>query len=445
MRRPLFALALALVAALPGCSSGPRKPLFGGPDDAPRAPDPVPQVPPRGELGSSREAGLIARLRAARTVGERKALADELVARGPSARSVLVAAIDEEGLLIDLLEDVLRRIDEAEAAATTPDAGPTTSAPRPADGRAVESAFADRKYALALDRYHAGDTYGAMRIIDAILALEPEAACRPKLLRLLRRCRDRLLRESVLTADLLPGARTTVPSEVISARVRLTNLSREEIRLKVDGGTLGAVTVDYEELGPDGRHTLSRTERRVAVEGDLSLKPGQSLEVPVEVGRPHAKLPDAVVGRVHLNGRLRAHTMFVGDSTYPFFVPLLPTQVVVVHPAQLALAKDPRASFEAAVAEAREAGGEALAAAVQRLFVSALLVAGDEAAAGDPTAAGAVDLAAQALQVEGTRGPLSDGLCAALARITGEPLGFTRQEWLWWWRSKAARPATGRE
>jgi hypothetical protein len=436
VRRPLLALALATVAALSGCSSGPRKPLFGGPDDTPRAPDPVPQVPARGELGSTREAGLIARLRAARTVGERKALADELVARGPSARPLLIAAIDEEGLLIDLLEDVLRRIDEAEA---------KTSPPKVADARAVESAWADRKHTLALDRYHNGDTYGAMRIIDAILALEPDASCRPKLLRLLRRCRDRLLRESVLTADLLPGARTTVPSEVISARVRLTNLSREEIRLKVEGGTLGAVTVDYEELGPDGRHTLSRTERRVAVEGDLTLKPGQSLEVPVEIGRPHAKLPDAVVGRVHLNGRLRAHTMFVGDSTYPFFVPLLPTQVVVVHPSQLALAKDPRAAFEAAVAEAREAGGEALGAAVQRLFVSALLVAGDEAAAGDPTAAGAVDLAAQALQVEGTRGPLSDGLCAALARITGEPLGFTRQEWLWWWRSKAARPEPGRE
>lgn len=432
-------LVVVLAVLLGGCTAGPRKPLFGGPDDTPRAPDPVPPAPARGELGSTREAGLLAGLRAARTVGERKALADELVARGPSARPLLVAALDEEGLLVDLLEDVLRRIDEAEAATA-----PRTSAPKPAEQRAVESAWADRKHALALDRYHAGDTYGAMRIIDAILALEPDAACRPKLLRLLRRCRDRLLRESVLTADLLPGARTTVPGEAIHARVRLTNLSREEIRLRVEGGTLGAVTVDYEELGADGRHTLSRTERRVGVEGDLTLKPGQSLEVPVEIGRPHAKLPDAVVGRVHLNGRLRAHTMFVGDATYPFFVPLSPTQVVVVHPPALALAKDPRAGFEAAVAEAREAGGEALTAAVQRLFVCALLVAGDEAAAGDPTAAGAVDLAARALSVEGTRGPLSDGLCAALARITGEPLGFTRQEWLWWWRSKGARPETGR-
>lgn len=431
-------LVVVLAVLLAGCAAGPRRPLFGGPDDAPRAPDPVPALPSRGELGSTPEAGLLARLRAARTVGERKGLADELVARGPSARPLLVAAVDEEGLLVDLLEDVLRRIDEAEAAAAKPAEAPG------ADGRAVESAWADRKHALALDRYHAGDTYGAMRVIDAILALEPDAACRPKLLRLLRRCRDRLLRESVLTADLLPGARTTVPGEAITARVRLTNRSREELRLQVEGGTLGAVTVDYEELGADGRHTLSRTERRVAVAGDLTLAPGQSLEVPVDVGRPHAKLPPGVVGRVHLNGRLRAHTMFVGEATYPFFVPLLPTQVVVVHPPALGLAKEPRASFDAAVAEAREAGGEALAAAVQRAFVSALLVANDEAAAGDPTSAGAVDLVAGALQVEGTRGPLSDGLCAALARITGEPLGFTRQEWLWWWRSKAARPEAGR-
>ena len=79
-RLELAVLALALVA---GCSTGPRKPLFGGPDDTPRAPEPIPVPPPRGDLAGTPEAALLARLRGAKTEVGRRALADELGARRP--------------------------------------------------------------------------------------------------------------------------------------------------------------------------------------------------------------------------------------------------------------------------------------------------------------------------------------------------------------------------
>ena len=41
-----------------------------------------------------------------------------------------------------------------------------------------------------------------------------------------------------------------------------------------------------------------------------------------------------------------------------------------------------------------------------------------------------------ATALEGATGPLSETLCAALARMTGEPLNFTRQEWLIWWKER---------
>ena len=41
-----------------------------------------------------------------------------------------------------------------------------------------------------------------------------------------------------------------------------------------------------------------------------------------------------------------------------------------------------------------------------------------------------------AAALEKARGPLSDALCAAFARATREPLNFTRQEWLIWWKGR---------
>jgi hypothetical protein len=128
--------------------------------------------------------------------------------------------------------------------------------------------------------------------------------------------------------------------------------------------------------------------------------------------------------------------MMVGDVAYPFFVPVPPCEVVVLHRDDLPLARAPRASFDAEVARAREATGQALAEASRRAFVAAVVIARD-----DPGAA--IEAAATALEVEGTPGPLSTALCAALARATGEPLGFSRGEWLWWWRSHKPRPARG--
>lgn len=422
-RQTALLLTLLLVA---GCwSGGPRKPLFGG-DEAP-APRTAPPAPePRQAQAATPEAVLLRDLRRAETDEQRRKLADELVARGEAARGLVQAARDEEGLLDDLLEDVLRRLD---AAAKRDPAAP---------GRAVETTWVAEKYGLALDRYLAGDAWGALRLIDAILAIEPGAAERPKLLRLARRARDKVLRENVLLADLLPGATTLVPAEPLRARVRLTNVGREPVVMRVGDGTLGVVSVEFEELSQDGRRTRTRTEARVGAPAKLELAPGKSVELPVELPSPHAKLPAELLGRYRLGGRLRAHTMLVGDAAYPFFVPLLPAEVLVVQPGDVPLATDARAAFHAAVQAGQQESGGALAGAARRAFVAGMLLARD-----DPDQA--VALAVAALEAEATRGAVADALCAVLARATGEPLGFTREEWLAWWRKHRSRPHTLRE
>ncbi len=421
--------ALLLLLALPGLAGcwggGPRKPLFGG-DEAGAVTQPKDAPAPRTRQQDTPEAVLLRDLRRAGTDGERRALADELAKRGAPARALVQKARDEEGLLVDLLDDVLRRIDAAAAPAPTP------------EQRAVAAAWVQEKYALALDRHLSGDCWGALRLIDAILALEPGTDQRPRLLRLRRRARDRILRESALVADLLPGATTLVPSQALQARVRLTNVGRETITIRVADGTLGVLAVEYEEVSHDGRRTRTRTERRVPAPPQLELRPGKAVELPVELPAPHATLEPHLVGRFHLGGRLRAHTLLVGDVPYPFYVPLLPTDVLVVHPRDLELSRDARAAFHAAVGAGQQAKGEPQREAARRAFVAALLVARD-----DPEAA--VAMVAAALEAHGSRGAIEDALCAALARITGEPLGFTRAEWLLWWQTRRSRPERLRE
>jgi hypothetical protein len=423
--RPTAVLvSLALLAATGCWSAGPRKPLFGADEEGLRPPGSATEAPPpRTRQEETPEAELLRDLRRAETDDLRRKLADALVARGPSVRPLVQAARDEEGLLNDLLDDVLRRLDKKAA---------------PPDERAVASAFIDEKYGLALDRYLAGDTWGALRLVDAILALEPGTSQRPRLTRLRRRARDRILRESVLVADLLPGATTLVPAEPLRARVLLTNVGKAPITMRVADGTIGVITVEYEELSQDGRRTRERTERRVLAPRTLELLPNESKELPLELPSPHAKLEKDLVGRYRLGGRLRPHTLLVGEVTYPFFVPLLPSDVLVVHPPDLALAGDARAAFHAAVQAGRQQTGAPLVDAARRAFVAALLVAREEPE-------GAVALVATALESHDRADALTEALCAALARATGEPLGFTRAEWLAWWRLNRSRPERLRE
>lgn len=419
-----LALLLLTLPALASCwAGGPRKPLFSGEDAQAAQPADRPVVPPgRQRQQDTPEAALLRDLRRADSDVERARLAGELARRGPAARALVQKARDEEGLLVDLLDDVLRRLDAAAAPAQ----------------RAVAAPWVREKYSLALDRYLSGDTWGALRLIDAILALEPGTDQRSHLLRLRRRSRDRLLRESVLVADLVPGATTLVPTQPLRARVRLTNVGKERITMRVADGTLGSLSLEYEEVSHDGRRTRTRTERRVPAPARIELDPGKATELPVDLPAPHATLDRNLVGRYHLGGRLRAHTLLVGDTPYPFFVPLLPADVLVVHPGDLELSRDPRAAFHAAVQAGQQAAGAPQREAARRAFVAALLVARE-----DPEAA--VALVATALERHTSHGAVEDALCAALARVTGEPLGFTRPEWLAWWQKQRARPERLRE
>jgi len=415
---PLLALAALTVAAAPACRQGPPQPLIGpGAPDA--APAPQAQVPPPRPYGDAPEDDLLARLRAPESSEERARVVGELEARGPEVAPAVAAARDEALLLADVLEELERRLAGEEVPA--------------ADGRVTHAAWVADEYRLALDRYMAGDLYGALRLVDALLVVAPDSHLAPRLRRLRRRATARLVQESVLLAEVVPSAAAMEPADRFDAVLRLSNLADEPVTLRLgELGNLGVLSVAYEELAPEGSRTRVHAERQIRLDQDeLVIPAGESRDLDLPLPAPHAELPPGLVGRYHLGGRLRAHTLLVGDSPYSLFVPLLPTEVVVVHPPDADLLADPEGGLLAAVERGLAGPARERPEAARRAFVAALL-----AATGDRE--GAIRAAATALEL--AEGDLATSLCAALGRITGEPLSFDREEWLRWYRSRRDRP-----
>lgn len=414
------------MAAAAGCAvtppGGERRSLWEaltGDEEAQLGAGPVRTPPPPARPRVEADAAeLLERLRRAPPGDERGQVVAELARRGEEAHPALEEALAQEELLIDTLRDLLRR------------APPT---PEPA-GRARQLPWIDEVYGLALDRFHAGDHYGALRLIDAALVLAPDAARAPELHRLRRQASEEALRASVLAADLVLGAEVLVPNASLSARIELHNRSELPIVLRGDA-SFGVVTIDYEELLADATRTRIRTQRAVALPGgELELAPGERRTLPVSLPSPHRELGPGAVGRYRLGGRLRPGTMLVGDTSYQSFIPLLPRLVLAVLPADRPLADDPAARLAEAIGAASQGPLSERREPARRAFVAAVLLAQRDREAA---------LVAVASALHAAEGPLSEALCAALGRITGEPFSFTREEWLRWWDGQTARPTRG--
>lgn len=428
LRLALWGVALS---SLSGCwTVGPSEPLFGGASQDAAPPPTARRVQTQplvvggaeGEFGGPKlEATpadkLLARLRDTAPGPERGLILDELERRGVANRELVLRARDEEQALHQLLVGLAERLGQQE----------------PERARTVAAPWVEQKYRLALERYAAADLFGALRLAEAILDLEPDSLLAPQLKALRRRCQDRLLETSLVAAELALGGAVITPQDPLKITLRFKNVSDQPIVLhQAKGATLGVVYVDYEELSADGTRSRVRTQHGVSLPGtSLRLGAGQTRSIPVRLAGPHRRLPPGVIGRYELSGRLRPSRMDVGDSTASRFLVLEARRLAVVARKDLALAKAPRASFGEAVEKAKRGTLAQRREPSRRAFVAAVLF-------GERDREAALEALIDSLGQASS--PLSDALCAALSRVNGEPLSYTRDEWLTWWTQRLARP-----
>jgi len=394
-----------------------RKPIFGGEPEA--APERAPAARPRPYRERPAEA-LVRKLRNS-TPAERDEAINELLERGQDAEVVelLVAALDEELLLVDLLEDLLFKLEPGE--------------PLP-DAQATDAAWVQPKLSQALERFGRGDLYGALRIADAVLALEPRAIEAERLRRLRRKILDRVVRESVLAADLEPKHEQLGPSDALQLELVLRNQGEEPLYLEEgDDRVLGVLVQSYEELSPGGTRTRIHSEVPLRLPEAIELEPKERVRVPIRLVAPHTDLESGAVGRYHFAGRLRMDTLRVGDRIHSLFLPLPPRELLVLPPEAADLWEEPATAFLRALEDAYATinDRERAPRARLRLFAAGLLAVQVDSTQG---------LSAIFSALETSRGELSRTLCALLSAVTREALGFSREEWLAWWRSDRARP-----
>jgi hypothetical protein len=381
---------------------------------------------------------LVARLREGRS-GERKAVLDRLVALGGAARPALERGVEEATFEGDVLGEALARIRDRAAApaAAGPEVGLGLEHKHPVLAPWVES-----KYRLALDRYLAGDDLGALVLVDAILTIEPATALRSRLERLRHEVREHLVAETVLSVAIVPADPFLTPGKPLRAKLVLKNKTQEVVTLRsMAGSPLGQVTLDYEELQPDGTRVLRRTNRAVrGAEQGIALDPRASLEIELDVPSVHASKTRGVVGRYRLSGLLRPYTLLAGEEPLPYFLPLELVEVIVIDDEDRAAATKPEETFARALKDARAArdarSEEGLERATRTGFVAALVWASADRDAATAAIVKALETPSEAV--------LERMLTSALARAVGEPGSYTRDEWLEWWRTGASRPRSAR-
>lgn len=396
-----------------------RRPLFGGDDDTVAGPERPPTVRPRPFRERPAEA-LLAQLRLA-TPAERDELVHELLERGddPEVAALLSEALDRELLLVDLLEELALELD------------PTLERP---EVHVTDAPWVAPKLSQALQRFGRGDLYGALRIADAVLALEPEAVEAERLRRLRRQILDRLVRESVLSAELEVRREQLNPNLPLELELVLMNQGQEPLSLEEgDAQVLGVLVQSYEELSPSGTRTRIHSQVPLRLPDAVELGPKERARIPIRLVAPHRDLRGGAVGRYHFAGRLRMDTLRVGDRIHSLFLPLPRRELIVLPPEAADLWEVADAGFLAALeaAYATVHDREQAEAAQLRLFSAGVL-----AVHRDPDQG----LAAIFQALEPARGDLSRVLCALLAAVTRETLGYSREEWLAWWRSERARP-----
>ena len=433
MRKLLAAGLLALlVAAAPArADDAPRQPAAPTPTAAPRA-APVSGVGPhstRPTAGTPAPSGPTATAEAERLVGllhaadagERDKAAAGLLRLGRAALGPLEAEAAREEARAARARALIATIDPA------------------ADARRGERWYEDR-FREAARRLERGDPLGAVKLLDALLVVDPDLPIRDRITALRLRAKELELRSSVIEARLVPKRVLVAPGEAVEVAIEVKNISSSPLELALPdapaGDIFGALEVETLEATADGGRTRRRELQKIDKPIVAHLQPGEVWRTVLRVNDERALGPDGkpatpapgVYRRITISGSIRSQVLVRRDEKFDRFLPLFPVEVHVVDRALHALAADPRRALDEAIEGLRKTTDEAEARALgERLFFAALLVpaTGRERAieALGATLASDLDNAAPAA-------------LGALAVLADRPLG-DRQAWREWIRRRA--------
>jgi hypothetical protein len=315
---------------------------------------------------------------------------------------------------------------------------PSAEPARPGE-RWYETSFRE-----AARRVERGDHLGAVKLLDALLVIDPELPIRDRILALRIRAKELEVRASVIEARLVPKRVLLAPGEPIEVEIQVKNVSTAPLELALPdapkGDIFGAIEVETLEATPGGERTRRRELQKIdkAIQGrlapgeiwrtTLTIHDDRAAALDAETGRPLPARPE-LYRRITLSGSIRSQVLIRRDEKFDRFLPLFPIEIHVVDRAWHALAADARGAIAESIETLRRTHDEAEARrASERLFFAALLA---------PASAREQAIDALGATLANDRDPAAPAAMGALSVLADQPFDLDRLAWIAWLKRRA--------
>jgi len=290
----------------------------------------------------------------------------------------------------------------------------------------------EEKFKDAVRRIERGDHLAAVRILDAILTLEPDCPIRDRVRQLRIRAKELQIRVTMLEARVVAKRVLLTPGEAVELQLELKNVSGEPLVLAppdaTQGELFGALEIETYDATALGERTRARETQRITSAIPARLEPSETWRAPLSL-KPQRPPRPGIFRRVRISGSIRSQTLEKREERHDRFLPLFPVELFFVEEARHGFAAEPLRTLAEALQALREAkDGRAAAAEAERLFFAAMIAPEEERER-------VIALLAGALEREGD--PAAHAAMTTLSVLTDRPLDMDREAWRLWLNSRA--------
>ena len=279
----------------------------------------------------------------------------------------------------------------------------------------------------------------AVRLIDAILLLDPGTPFKNELGKLRIKASQEKLQQEVVRVYLFCPKSVHSIGDKIKVTLRIRNVSSGKITFPHEAekarnfGVLVRKTCDYELLGST---RMRRTQLTLKQDSPIVLEKGQVWEKTFTIDTSHIESIHPIMRRYVLQAVMRPVEIVAGDERSSRYLATGELELFVMPPEHAKLAKEAMQHIMEAAAfltgkpiPGELAIDEARGAQVA-LFYSSFFLSEKER----PQAAGELMRA-----LEESSGDTAHVIMGSLSFITGEEFGTARDDWLNWWKKQSGK------
>lgn len=263
---------------------------------------------------------------------------ESLVDLGAAAVPLLRQALDEERDRSYTILYILNRIYQKEAGREWKDLPARRDTQKRQGTKYLQGKFEEAK------RVQKGGGHArALKMLDAILVLEPELGFKQEVESLRVKVKASLYHSSVLTASFETEEEAYEVGGIIEVKVRLRNPGQQTlvIPLPGEGTNLGVLNLERRIYKPDGNWVTDYQTETLPLPEQIEIEPGESYDLLYLIDVRGIDLPEGFYVSLWLSGRLRPPSLIQGEKNRARLIEIPRKEVPLLPVGQGNLAADP--------------------------------------------------------------------------------------------------------